>query len=176
MKWHSSRCCYDFLIIITPLSYSRLSLPLQGTDSPNQALQFHILILVASGFTSNRKISRHRLKTIYTNKHNYYNLVHDIRVITGKTALFESYTFLEDYEHAVFTSLDFATILLLGRKVIGLASNPQPGRRCLCTFFLQCQSDLVIFPGTGLHFHHLLRLAGLRRRNSNLPPHAVSMI
>jgi hypothetical protein len=37
-------------------------------------------------------------------------------------------------DHPVFTSLDFTTIFPLRSKVVILASNPQPGAPCLCTY------------------------------------------
>jgi hypothetical protein len=51
-----------------------------------------------------------------------------IVIITGKSALFESYPFLEGSSrlYPVFTSLDFATVIFLQSKVVSLASNYQP--------------------------------------------------
>jgi hypothetical protein len=48
---------------------------------------------------------------------------------------------------------------------------PQPGGPGPRIFIPQEQGGPVIPPGTGFPFRHLLRLAGLRRRYSNPPPH-----
>jgi hypothetical protein len=50
----------------------------------------------------------------------------------------------------VFTSLDFAT-----RKVISLASSPQPGGAGPCMYVPQWQGAPVISPGTGFPFCRL---------------------
>jgi hypothetical protein len=78
-----------------------------------------------------------------------------------------------ELDHPVFTPLDFATVIFLQSNVVSLASNPQPGRSCLCTYVPQLQGCPVIPPGTGFPFRRLLRLAGLRWRYSNPPPHGV---
>jgi hypothetical protein len=48
---------------------------------------------------------------------------------------------------------------------------PQPGDPGSRIYIPQEQGGSVISPGTGFPFCHLLRLAGLRRRYSNPPPH-----
>jgi hypothetical protein len=93
-----------------------------------------------------------------------------IIIIIGNTAPFESYTSLEDYARfvysweldLVFTSLDFSAVIFLQRKVISLASNPQPGGPSLSIYVPQEQGGPVIPPGTGFPFCRLLRLARLR--------------
>jgi hypothetical protein len=61
----------------------------------------------------------------------------------GKTVLLEPQPSSEDsarpvhsweIDHPVFTSLDFATIILLQSKVVILASNPQPGGPGPCIY------------------------------------------
>jgi hypothetical protein len=74
--------------------------------------------------------------------------------------------------HPVFTSFDFATILLQS-KFVSLVSNPQPGGPGPCIYVPQWQCVPVILPGTGFTFPCLLGLAGLRWRYSNLPPRGM---
>jgi hypothetical protein len=72
---------------------------------------------------------------------------------------------------SLFTSLDFATIICLQSKFISLSSYPQPRGPGLCIYVPQCQGGLVIPPGTRFPFRRLLRLAVLRWRPCNPPPH-----
>jgi hypothetical protein len=51
--------------------------------------------------------------------------------------------------------------------------HSQPGGPGPCTYVPQWQGGPVILPGRGFPFHRLLRLAGLRWRYSNPPPHKV---
>jgi hypothetical protein len=59
-----------------------------------------------------------------------------IIIIIGKTALIEPQSSLEDSVRfdLVFTSLYFATIIILQSKVVNPASNPQPGGPGLCIY------------------------------------------
>jgi hypothetical protein len=50
---------------------------------------------------------------------------------------------------------------------------PKPGGPGPRIYIIQEQGGPVIPPGTGFHFRCLLRLAGLRWRYSNPPPHGV---
>jgi hypothetical protein len=53
--------------------------------------------------------------------------------------------------------------------------TPQPGGPCPRIYITQVHGDPVIPPGTGFFFRCLLRLAGLRWRYSNPPPHGVKL-
>jgi hypothetical protein len=55
--------------------------------------------------------------------------------------------------------------------VVSLASSPQPGGPGPCIYAHQWQGGPVIPPGTEFPFHRFLRLAGLRGRYCNPPPH-----
>jgi hypothetical protein len=79
-------------------------------------------------------------------------------------------------DHPLFTSLSFETIIFLQSKVVSLASNPQPGGPGLCIYVSRWQGSPVIPQGTGFPFHRRLRLAGLRWRCSNPPPHGAEKI
>jgi hypothetical protein len=46
--------------------------------------------------------------------------------------LCQAYLFHSELDHPVFTSLDFATAIILQRKVVSLASNAQPKKPYLC--------------------------------------------
>jgi hypothetical protein len=50
---------------------------------------------------------------------------------------------------------------------------PQPGGPCPCTYIPEEQGGTVIPPDTGFPFRRLIRLAGLRRKYSNPPPHGA---
>jgi hypothetical protein len=80
--------------------------------------------------------------------------------------------------------LDIARAVFLGSEPYGTHEHtslslflklPQPGGPGSCTYFHQEQGGPVIPPGTGFPFRRLSRLAGLRRRYSNPPPHEVSL-
>jgi hypothetical protein len=71
----------------------------------------------------------------------------------------------------VFISSDFATVFFLHSKDVSLASNPQPGGPGPVIYVPQWQGGPVIPPDTGFPFRRLLRLAVLRWRYSNPPPH-----
>jgi hypothetical protein len=75
-----------------------------------------------------------------------------IIVFIGRTALFGAVA--STRLQTLFTSLDFTTVNCLQRKLVSLASNPQPGG-----------------PGPYVPLGCLLRLAGLRRSYSNTPPY-----
>jgi hypothetical protein len=65
-----------------------------------------------------------------------FSIIITIIIIIGKTALLEPLPSLEDsatfvhsrlcreFDHPVFTSLDFVTTIFLQSKVVSLASNP----------------------------------------------------
>jgi hypothetical protein len=72
----------------------------------------------------------------------------------------------------VFTSLAFATIFFCKEQGYQPCVQPQPGGPDLC-ICLQWPGWPSYTPSTGFHFRPLLRLAGLRRRYSNQPPHGV---
>jgi hypothetical protein len=75
-------------------------------------------------------------------------------------------------DQQVFTSLDFATLIFfLQSMVVSLASNPQTGGPGFCSYVPRLEDGPVIAPGTGFPFRRLLRLAELRWRYSNRPPH-----
>jgi hypothetical protein len=57
-----------------------------------------------------------------------------------------------------------------------IRDTPQPGGPGPRIYISQEQGGPVTSPGTGFPFRRLLRLAGLRWRYSNLPPHGVNMI
>jgi hypothetical protein len=59
-------------------------------------------------------------------------------------------------------------------KVVSLVFNPQPGGSGLSVFIVARWPRYT--PGTGFPHHHLLRLAGLQWRYSNLPPHAIHFL
>jgi hypothetical protein len=54
--------------------------------------------------------------------------------------------------------------------------HPQPGGPGSCIYIPQEQGDPVIPSGTGFPFRRLLRLAGLRWRYSNPPPHRSEIV
>jgi hypothetical protein len=57
-----------------------------------------------------------------------------------------------------------------------IRNSSQPGGPGPCIYILQEQGSLVIPPGTGFPFRRLLRLAGLRWRYSNPPPHGDRLL
>jgi hypothetical protein len=61
-------------------------------------------------------------------------------VITGKTALFEPYLSLQDSDHAVFTSLDLATILFLKEQGCRPCETPNLEDH-VSVLFPRCQGD-----------------------------------
>jgi hypothetical protein len=76
--------------------------------------------------------------------------------------------------------LAFASIVILGSESRGTHDNillsqirdsPQPEGPGPCIYILQGQGGPFIPPDTGFPFRRLLRLAGLRWRYSNSPPH-----
>jgi hypothetical protein len=60
-------------------------------------------------------------------------------------------------------------------RVPKIRGSPQPGGPGSCIYIAQEQESLTIIPGTGFPFRRLLRLAGLRWRYSNPPPHGLSL-
>jgi hypothetical protein len=90
-------------------------------------------------------------------------------IIIGKTALFEPQPSLEYSArfHPVFTSLDFATIIIFTEQ--GLQPCIQPPIWRSKSLYV-CPPVTGWPPGTGFPFRRLLQLAGLRWRYSNPPP------
>jgi hypothetical protein len=78
--------------------------------------------------------------------------------------------------HPVFTSSDFAKMMLLQSKAVSLASNTQPGVPGLCIYVAHWQGGPVIPPGTGFPLRCLRRLGDLRWRYSIPPPHGSRQI
>jgi hypothetical protein len=68
------------------------------------------------------------------------------------------------------------SFFFLRSKVVSFASNRKPGGPGLCIYVFQWQGGPFIPPDTGFPFSRLLRLAGLRWRYSNPPPHGTSNI
>jgi hypothetical protein len=97
-----------------------------------------------------------------------------ITIITGKTTLFQPQLFLEDSARfdPVFTALDFVIVMFFKEQGHQPCVQPLPGELGLCTYVPQRQGG----PGTGFPFRRHLRLAGLRWRYSNPPPHGVYYI
>jgi hypothetical protein len=81
-------------------------------------------------------------------------------------SLFEPQPSLQDSVrlYPVFTSLEFARIIILQRKAVSSLSNPQPGGPGLWICFPQWQGDPVIPPCTGSSFRRLVLIAGIRWR------------
>jgi hypothetical protein len=77
-----------------------------------------------------------------------------IVIITGKTALFEQLSSLEDPPRfdPGFTSLHFATAIHLQGKVVGLASKTQPGGPGLYIYLPYWQGGQFIPPKHRLPF------------------------
>jgi hypothetical protein len=73
--------------------------------------------------------------------------------------------FRRDLDHLVFTSLDFARVIFYAQPWIWRTMSLWDGSAVTC-----------ISPGTGFPFHLLLRLARIRWRYSNLPPHRTCSI
>jgi hypothetical protein len=57
-------------------------------------------------------------------------------------------------------------------KSLASCPTPKPGGLDLHIYVPQWQSGPIILPGIVFPFHHVLRLAGLRWRYLNLPPHS----
>jgi hypothetical protein len=75
-------------------------------------------------------------------------------------------------DHPVLSLLWILQIcFFLLSKIVSLVSNIRPGGPSPCIYIPQEQGGLVIPLGTGVSFRRILRLAGLRWRYWNLPPH-----
>jgi hypothetical protein len=78
-----------------------------------------------------------------------------------------------ELDYPDFTSLDFAKIIYFTEQGRQPWVHPKPGGPDLCIYVSQWQAGIT--RSTGLPFRRLLRLAGLRWRYSNPPPH-VSIV
>jgi hypothetical protein len=100
-----------------------------------------------------------------------YTMLTISRPSLPKIAVFESKPSLEDSAslHPLFNSLGSATIFFY-RKNLG-ALRPTPNLEDRFSVFMSPRDRVI----QALSFLRLLRLAGLRWRYSNLPPHGVHL-